>query len=95
MHDSFHPDSLKMHSPFRETLRFKPGFSTEHLDRAQGILQRALEKHGEEHLTRGNFDKISQSMRKDTHWERLHSQGPAFENALKAHLGIPHETESH
>lgn len=90
MHE-FHPSNLSRNDSFRDSLRFKEPFTTERLDRAQSILTSALEKHGEEHLTAKNFDKVMEHVRKDPGYHGLHSAGPALETALRQHLGIPSE----
>lgn len=87
----FHPSELAMGERLREDLRFKDGFSenpTHRLDKAQTMLTEALAKHGDETLTKENYDKVMEHAKKSPHWEHLRSAGPALEAHLKARLGI-------
>jgi hypothetical protein len=87
-HHDFHPSELDRGTRFRETLRSSAHLSTEHLDRAQELLQGALEKHNMPELTVHNFDKVLETMQRDPGYRHLYSSGPVFENALREHLGL-------
>ncbi|MDP1690070.1 MAG: hypothetical protein Q8L52_02610 [bacterium] len=87
----FHPSELGLGAKSREEMRFKAGFSedpTHRLDTAQEILTDALQKHGDEALTRENYNKVMGHARKDARWEHLRSGGSALETHIKTHLGI-------
>lgn len=86
--EPFKPSNLDRGARFRESIRYKPYLTTEHMDRYQGLLTAALEHAGETEITRHNFDKIIEHVRRDPGYGRLYSAGPELDNHLREHLGI-------
>lgn len=87
MHE-FHPSGLEKGAKFRESIRYKPGVSSERLDRAHTILTDALAAHKHETLTVKNFKQVTEHMQKDPRWNGLHSAGLEFKRALEEHVGF-------
>lgn len=89
--EQFHPSDLAVNAKMREEMRYKPGIvedPTHRINTFQEIVTNALEKHGDEALTRENYHKVMEHARRDPRWEHLHSGASTIESHIKTHLGI-------